>query len=193
MSLNTLLQRLCFLRLTKQNVDLMYKCYFSAKPPAKKIVKIVDPVTGEVKTKKAPPIPRITLLSGDQISVTTLPEAEKLSKRRDLRLVKIIDLDTKTQRPLYKLMTGSEYHAEDLKHRELKKTEKKTTKGEKMLLINSKINQHDLDTQLKRADKWIMKKYEVNVVVSGAGGSPETSVNNQSMYMGQHFWIASTM
>lgn len=177
MTLNPLLQKLGFLKLRKQNVDFLYKCYLSAKPPVKKIVKTVDPITGEVKKKKAPAVPRITLLSGDQISVTTLSEAEKLSKRRDLKLIKIIDLDTKTQRPLYKLMTGSEYHVEDLKNREFKKAEKKTLKGEKVLLINSQISHHDLDTQIKRADKWLNKKYEVKVVVSGAGGSAETSVS----------------
>lgn len=55
--------------------------------------------------KKKVFIPRITLISSDEsISVTTLEEAKKISTRRDLKLVKITDMDTKTQRPIYRLV-----------------------------------------------------------------------------------------
>ncbi|KAL3266563.1 hypothetical protein HHI36_010729 [Cryptolaemus montrouzieri] len=102
--------------------------------------------------KKTSPIPKITLISGSSISVTTLDEAQKISKRRDLKLVKIIDLDTKTQRPIYKLMTGSEYHQEDLKQREENKKQKNSNfiKGEKILLLNDTISDHDLEVQGKK-------------------------------------------
>ncbi|KAJ8984951.1 hypothetical protein NQ317_007820 [Molorchus minor] len=102
--------------------------------------------------KKTTSIPKITLIQGDELTVTSLEEAQKLSKRRDLKLVKIIDLDTKTQRPVYKLMTGSEYFAEDLKQRELKKLEKQssTIKGEKVLILGHSISEHDLMTDVKK-------------------------------------------
>ncbi|XP_026468579.1 uncharacterized protein LOC113372460 [Ctenocephalides felis] len=77
--------------------------------------------------KKKVFIPRITLISSDEsISVTTLEEAKKISTRRDLKLVKITDMDTKTQRPIYRLMTGAQYFEEDLKRR----AEKKAAKSE---------------------------------------------------------------
>jgi translation initiation factor IF-3 len=137
----------------------------------------VDPNTGELKTRKTNIIPKITLVSGDSVSVTTLQEAEKLSRRRDLKLIKIVDIDTKTERPVYRMMTGAEYHAEDLKQREQRKLEKQqqNIKGEKVLLINSKIAHHDLETQLRKALKWIKKNFEVRVIISGASGNVETS------------------
>lgn len=153
---------------------------FSAKAPVQKIVKEIDPNTGEIKRKKTAVIPKITLLSSDEsINITTLIEAEKIAKRRDLKLVKIVDVDTKTQRPVYKLMTGAEYHAEDLKQRELHKKERQNTfiKGEKVLLINSKISQHDLETQIKKSLKWIEKSYEVRIVISSSSQNMESAVS----------------
>lgn len=95
--------------------------------------KIKDEYTEKVdaEKKKKKQIPRITLISdGDKIEITTLEEAQKLGLRRNLKLVKVIDLDTKTQRPVYKLMSGAEYFAEDLKQREEKKLKKDFIKGE---------------------------------------------------------------
>lgn len=81
--------------------------------------------------KKKQIVPRITLISdGDKIEITTLDEAQKLSHRRNLKLVKIVDLDLKTQRPVYKLLSGTEYFAEELQQRENKKSKKEFTKGE---------------------------------------------------------------
>lgn len=54
-------------------------------------------------TKKYKISPKITLISNDEsVSIVSLDEANRLSKRRDLKLVKIIDLDIKTQRAVYK-------------------------------------------------------------------------------------------
>lgn len=147
--------------------------------PTDRIVKIVDPVTGEEKKKKTNIIPKITLISGDQLTITTLEEAQKLSKRRDLKLVKIVDLDTKTQRPVYKLMTGSEYHVEDLKQREQKKKDKLKggIKGEKLLIINHNISEHDLQTDIRKIVKWITKSYEVRVVINGDNTNMDKAVS----------------
>lgn len=131
------------------------------------------------KKPKTTPIPRITLVNGDLVSISTLAEAQKLAKRRDLKLVKILDLDTKTQRPIYKLMTGSEYHAEDLKQREEKKKERQsgtTLKGEKVLIVNSNISLHDLKIHCNKMIKWLSKRYEVRVVINGDVNNMEKAV-----------------
>lgn len=139
---------------------------------------VVESISGEElqkKKRKAPIVPRITLLSGkDDISVTTLEEAQKLAKRRDLKLVKILDLDTKTQRPVYKLMTATEYHAEDVKS---KKQNKDTGfKGEKMIMMSTAISDHDLQVHIKKIEKWIAKNFEVRIAVSGSSSSTERAV-----------------
>ncbi|CAG9762896.1 unnamed protein product [Ceutorhynchus assimilis] len=141
----------------------------------------IDPETGEIKKKKTNPVPKITLISGQDITVSTLDEAQKLAKRRELKLVKIIDLDTKTQRPLYKLMSGAEYHQEDLKQREKKKADKQKggLKGEKLLILNQKITEHDLETNIKKIIKWLTKKYEVRMVING---SAENTQNAENVY-----------
>lgn len=130
------------------------------------------------KKKKTVTIPKITLLHGDEITVTTFEDAQRLSKRRDLKLVKIVDIDTKTQRPIYKLMTGSEYHAEDIKQREQKKKSKESfTKGEKLMLINCKIETHDLEVNIKKISKWIAKFYEVRVIINGDNNRMQKAVS----------------
>ncbi|XP_063927725.1 translation initiation factor IF-3, mitochondrial [Zophobas morio] len=150
---------------------------FSAKPPRQGIVKETDPKTGTLKTKKTPIAQKITLVSQAAVDVITLQEAENLSKRRDMKLVKIVDADAKTERPVYKLMTGAEYHAEDLKQRERNKLERqqRSTKGEKVLLLNTRITPHDLMIHLRKALKWIRKTYEVRVIISGGGSSAEAA------------------
>jgi Translation initiation factor IF-3, N-terminal domain. len=67
---------------------------------------------------KNDPGPVVTLIGTDNsLAVVSLLEAEKIAKRRDLKLVRIIDIDTKTQRPVYQLMTGRQYYNEDKKQR----------------------------------------------------------------------------
>ncbi|XP_066154338.1 translation initiation factor IF-3, mitochondrial [Euwallacea fornicatus] len=129
----------------------------------------IKPQTEKPQRKKTSPIPKITLLSGDDISVITVEEAQRIAKRRDMKLVKIIDLDTKSERPVYKLFTGAEYLAEDLKQRERKKSEKLKGpfKGEKMLILSQNISEHDLQTNIKKIAKWLEKKHEVRVVING--------------------------
>ncbi|KAI4462415.1 translation initiation factor 3 [Holotrichia oblita] len=67
-------------------------------------------------------------------------------------------------------MTGAEYLQEDLKQRELRKTEKDASnaiKGDKVLIISCNISEHDLKTQLNKITKWMSKHYEVKVVING--------------------------
>ncbi|XP_053658717.1 translation initiation factor IF-3 [Anopheles marshallii] len=123
-------------------------------------------------SRKAKTSPKITLISSDEsISIVNLDEAVKISTRRNLKLVKIVDLDTKTQRPVYRLMTGAEYLNEDLKRREEKKKTKQdaSVKGDKLLTISARIAEHDLASKIQNVLKWLSKSYEVRVVVTGDG------------------------
>lgn len=56
------------------------------------------------KNPKFKTSPRITLLSSadSKIEITTLDQAKKIAERRQLKLVSILDFDTKTSRPVYK-------------------------------------------------------------------------------------------
>lgn len=55
------------------------------------------------KNPKHKTSPRVTLISeGNKIEITTLDQAKKLAERRNLKLVSIMDCDTKTQRAVYK-------------------------------------------------------------------------------------------
>lgn len=53
--------------------------------------------------KPDPKKSRITLISEDQsISIVDLTEAQDISKTKRLKLVKIVDYDAQTRRPVYK-------------------------------------------------------------------------------------------
>lgn len=125
------------------------------------------------KNPKHKTSPQVTLLSGDsRIEVVTLDQAKKIAERRQLKLVNIIDFDTKSRRPVYKLMTGAEYLAAELKQREEKKAARlePQIKGEKLLTIASKISVHDLEMKINKTCKWIEKLNEVRVVITGDSG-----------------------
>lgn len=68
--------------------------YFSNEPP-----KPTLPLSKNPKHKTSP---RITLMSEDKMEITTLDQAKKLAERRQLKLVNIVDFDTKTSRAVYK-------------------------------------------------------------------------------------------
>lgn len=117
--------------------------------------------------------PKITLLgmNNEILNVTTMAEAEKMATSKKLKLVQIVDQDAKTIRPVFKLMSEAEYIQEDLKSRKQNKEERKKSnsyiKGEKMIMITSKITTSDLDMKLRKILKWLEKKFEVHVLISG--------------------------
>lgn len=120
--------------------------------------------------------PKITLLSTDSTpSVVSLEEAQKLSKRRNLKLVKVVDFDRKTSRPVYKLMTGAEYFQEDLNRRK-EKTQRKNAevKDPKLLTLTHKISDHDLGSKIKNIIKWLNRRHEVRIVIN-AGENDEAA------------------
>ncbi|KAF7273962.1 mitochondrial translation initiation factor 3 [Rhynchophorus ferrugineus] len=143
-----------------------YQAVNLSNKPSTNIYAVQNSETAEVKKKKTPILPKITLVHSNGMEITTLEEAQKVAKRRDLKLVKLIDADTKTQRPIYKLMTGTEYYREDLKQREHKKSQKSGFKGEKVLMIGHNISEHDLKIHINKILKWIEKRCEVKVVLN---------------------------
>lgn len=55
------------------------------------------------KNPKHKTSPQITLISPEnKIEITTLDQAKKIAERRQLKLVSIVDFDTKTSRAVYK-------------------------------------------------------------------------------------------
>lgn len=120
----------------------------------------------------------VTLIGTDNnITVATLEEAKKLADRRNLKLVKVKDFDTKTSRPEYKLMTSAQYLEEDKKHREeIKQKKGPGLKGDKIATISYKINEHDLNSKIKMMKKWLEKNYEVRIVITGDSGDSGENV-----------------
>lgn len=116
---------------------------------------------------------RITLISPDNsVSITDLKNAQNLSQKRELKLVKIQDVDSKTRRPVYKLMTNAEYHSEELENRKQRQASRQNNamKGEKLLTLSTKIGEHDLMTGVKKMLKLLEKQHQVRVVIAGDGG-----------------------
>ncbi|KAG8231523.1 hypothetical protein J437_LFUL008064 [Ladona fulva] len=110
--------------------------------------------------------PKITLIGTDNaISVVGLEEGLKMAKRRNLKLVNLVEYDTKTQRPVYRLMTIADYNQEHLKDKKLSKSS--NVKREKFLNISSRIEKHDLASKLKQVEKWLTKDFEVRVLLTG--------------------------
>lgn len=72
-----------------------------------------------------------------------------------------------------RLMTGSEYHCEEMKKREEKKLARteQHIKSEKLLTLSNKISEHDLRSKIDKCVKWIQKLHEIRVVISGGDES----------------------
>ncbi|XP_059608923.1 translation initiation factor IF-3 [Phlebotomus argentipes] len=123
-------------------------------------------------------VPKITLLGpDDSTTVVTMEEAQKISRRRDMRLVMVEDMNPKSQRAIYRLMTNAEFKEEQLKSHagsdsDEKSKKKDAIKGQKLLQITNKIADHDLQARVKSLIKWLEKNYRVSVIISGA--SPDS-------------------
>lgn len=76
---------------------------------------------------------------------------------------------TFNQEIIQRLMTGSEYHQEEIKRRDEKKESRKEQhiKSEKLLTLTHKIAEHDLQAKIAKCVKWIEKLHEIRVVISG--------------------------
>ncbi|CAL4094380.1 unnamed protein product [Meganyctiphanes norvegica] len=125
-------------------------------------------------TKKQYDSPLITLIDrDDKTTVLSLSQAQRLSKRRNLKLVKIEDPTLqKQERPLYKLLTGKEYFDEQILKKDEMVKDASGVKGEKTILISGQIEKHDLESKMKNVIKWLKKSQRVKVTIS-AGKSNE--------------------
>ncbi|KAK7066963.1 hypothetical protein SK128_004312 [Halocaridina rubra] len=118
--------------------------------------------------------PQIMLIEseGKYIPVT-LKQAERMAKRRDLKLIQVEDptMMGKTKKSVYKLITGKQYFEINM----AKKASKPSPgiKGEKLLSINGTIAEHDLKGKLHNIEKWLKKGFQTKVTISAGGASKE--------------------
>lgn len=128
-------------------------CLYSGK--AHKDKPIVEEVPGVNNGK-------ITLLDSDDkvLGVMDKFSAREKADGEALKLV-LIKPDAHPY-PIYKLMTGKELHKEQLKRQQVKKEH---IKKDKTLQLSSKINKHDMETQIKKITKWLEKGHHVEVHV----------------------------
>jgi translation initiation factor IF-3 len=140
---------------------------------------VLKPTAASSRKHKSDSGPIITLIGTDNNpSVMSLSDAEKIAKRRDLKLIRIVDLDTKTQRPIYQLMTTAQFYTEDRKLRKKKSAKEESGfKGNKLVTLSHRITPHDLSSKLKNITKWLSKAYEVRVVINGDNDNMKCAVS----------------
>ncbi|KAG0730137.1 Translation initiation factor IF-3, mitochondrial [Chionoecetes opilio] len=121
----------------------------------------------------------ITLIDAqDKVSTTSLEQAKRLAKHRDLKLVKIEDPSLrKGSKEVYRLLTGKQYFEEEIR---AKKSDKKASVGvkdEKILAIGGKISPHDLAVKLQSVTKWLSKGHQIKVTIGSRKATKEDKEN----------------
>lgn len=107
---------------------------------------------------------KIMLIHPDESeSVVLLEEAEKLAKRRNLRLEKV-ETDIHAERDQYKLIDSLEniIQNEKLKTDETNSLKLKATK---LFIIQSKITIHDINIKLRNINKSLEKNFKVKIMI----------------------------
>lgn len=145
---------------------------------SKKSILEENDATVKKQRPKTVPVPKITLLlPDDSMTVTVLENAQRMAKRRKLTLVKISDLDSKTQRPLYKLMSASVFVEEVEKNVENNdKNKHKSKDNSKLLYISAKIAENDLLTKTRNVVKLLNKGHKVKIAITLDGISEVSSL-----------------
>lgn len=114
----------------------------------------------------------VMLIYNERVTKTTLEKAEKLAKSKDLRLVKIVDYDVKSQKPMYKLMTNLAYLDEEVRNKAKKAKQKLSEfKEEKLITLSTKSGQHDIDSKIRNICKLLKRKHLVRVVIAQENNS----------------------
>lgn len=75
------------------------------------------------------------------------------------------DLDSKTQRPLYKLVNDSSFFEDTEDIKDTDNVGQKHKVHIKLLYISAKIAQHDLLTKMKNVIKLLKKGFKVKIVI----------------------------
>lgn len=120
--------------------------------------------------------PQISLITPEnEVTSTTLEQAEKMAIRRKLKLIKIVDFDTKTNRPVYKIMSNLEYFEAESENKEKRKREKQSLiKEDKLFIMSSKITENDLQFKIRQMTKLLQKKHPIRVYISQDGNPTKT-------------------
>ncbi|KAK4324611.1 hypothetical protein Pmani_004754 [Petrolisthes manimaculis] len=105
----------------------------------------------------------------EKLSTTTLMQAGKMAKRRDLKLVKIEDPTLNKTKDVYKLLTGKEYYEQEVKAKKNAKISQELKLVEKKIVFTSKIGPRDLTNKLQNIHKWLMKSYQIKVYLNSTG------------------------
>jgi len=150
--------------------------------------KKVDPNVGKEKSerKDRDTTPKISLMEkGKVIDVVTKLEAEKIAKRRNMSLVEVKS-STPQQRPVFKLVSVSDVFKDDplgqspggsepIKVKVDEKSKSTDTRGEKLVQLSHSIGSHDLETKAKMINKWLDKKNDVRIVITGDPSKSEAA------------------
>ncbi|MPC08595.1 Translation initiation factor IF-3, mitochondrial [Portunus trituberculatus] len=152
--------------LSPSSPSSLHAAPFSTSPLCLKTRMKVEGAPPEGKKKQRPDKSELVTLidAEDKISAVTLENAERLAKRRDLKLVKVNDSNLKAGKRVYKLMTGKQYFEEEMKAKDEKKTNV-GAKDEKNLVIGGKITPHDLGVKLQNIIKWLSKGHQIKVTI----------------------------
>ncbi|CAK9823623.1 Translation initiation factor IF-3 [Anthophora retusa] len=132
----------------------------------------IDDIAVEKKEpkKKTARIPEITLIYPDKsTTVTILDAAQKLAKRRNFNLVKVLDNDPKSNRSVYELISPSSYKIEH--DFEEKKADEDLIKCKciKLYTVKPKISEHDLEIKIKNMNKVLSKMHKVKIIINFQG------------------------
>ncbi len=102
----------------------------------------------------------------EDLGQMTKQEADHLAEEENLKLVLLEDMASGERHDIYKLMTGKQLVAEQMRQKEYRKHHRK--KEQKTLKISSKISLHDLDIKVKHMVEWLKKGHDVQVSVKNA-------------------------
>ncbi len=102
---------------------------------------------------------------GEQIGVVTVIEAKKMADENDLDLVKI---SPNAKPPVCKIMDYSKYKFDQAKKAKEAKKKQKVVEI-KEIRLSPNIDQHDIDTKLKQAIKFLKSGDKVKVTIRFRG------------------------
>lgn len=101
------------------------------------------------------------------LSEVTLEEAQHLAKRRNLNLVKMIDVTVKSKAPTYQLMSKGRLLEEQNMVKQQRAKDKNTLiKATKHFIFSNKIEEHDLQVKINKMIKLLTKLHKVQIYVT---------------------------